>query len=90
MTLDEAVPNAVPINIALKQREYKFTLKDILLLINSNVESDEKIVISENSEEDTWCVLPMNSSLLWGTENENKKVANIGVHDGMIQIWLAN
>ena len=71
-------------------KEYKFTLKDILLLIDCNGESEEKVIISEQSEEETWAFIPMNSKLLWAQENLERKVDSICVYDGMLQIWLAD
>lgn len=66
----------------------KFTLKDILLLLDWNVESEEKVVIAEQCEENTWSILPMNSKLLWVEENLDRHVESISIWNGMIQIWL--
>ena len=67
-----------------------FTVRDVLLLIDSNGESEEKVVISEECDMDTWVVIPYNSSLLWNKEVSNRIVDSIGTHNGMIQIWLAD
>ena len=75
------------------KRDYKFTVKDILYLIDPNAhlgDRDEKIVISEQCEEETWSILPMNSKLLWVQENLDRKVESIDIYDGMFQIWLAD
>lgn len=55
------------------KREYKFTLKDVLFLLDRNGDSDEKIIVSEHCEEETWSILPMNSKLLWVKENLDRK-----------------
>lgn len=73
----------------MRKREYKFTLEDVLLLIDYNREYDEKIVISDQCEEESWIVISTNNSLLWSKENLERKVTSIGVHDEMLQIWLA-
>lgn len=74
----------------MRKRELKFTLKDVLLLIDCNGDSDEKIVISDKIAEETWVTIPLNSDLLWVNENLERKVDCIDVFDGMIQIWLAD
>lgn len=72
----------------MQKREYKFTLEDVLLLIDYNREYDEKIVISDQYEEESWIVISTNNSLLWVKENLERKVTSIGIHDEMLQIWL--
>ena len=75
------------------KRDYKFTVKDILYLMDPNAHlggCDDKIILAEKCEEETWAVLPMNSKLLWVQENLDRKVSSIAIYDGMLQIWLAS
>lgn len=71
-------------------RKHKFTLKDILLLMDGNGMSEEQIIISEECERETWVTAPLNSCLLWVEENLSRKVDSIGVEHGKLQIWLAD
>lgn len=71
-------------------KEYKFTLEDVLYLIDHNGDSDERIIISEHCEQDTWLETPMNSSLIWTRDNLERKVESIGVWGDTLQIWLAD
>ena len=77
----------------MKMREYKFTLEDVLFLLHpGGLQSgaEEKIVISEGGDEDTWGILPYSSSLLWTSEILKRKVECIDVTDEMIHIWLVS
>ena len=69
-------------------REFKFTLEDVLLLIDYNRESDDRIIISEDGDEDRWLVAPINNSLIWTRENLERKVSSICIYDDKLQIWL--
>ena len=71
-------------------RELKFTLKDILFLLDPNGECEDMIIISEHSEKETWVTAPANSCLIWTEENLKRKVDGIGVCGDMLQIWLAD
>ena len=71
-------------------KEYKFTLEDVLLLIDRNGDSEEKIIISEHCDQDTWLTAPMNSSLIWTRENLDRKVESIGIWGETFQIWLVD
>lgn len=71
-------------------RELKFTLKDILLLLDPNGECEEQIILSEQPETDTWVIAPANSSVIWTKENLERKVEGLGIWDGKLQIWLAD
>ena len=67
-----------------------FTLKDILLLIDSARESNEHIIVSETCEKEDWIEIPANSFLLWNDTMLNREVDSIGTYDGMLQIWLGD
>ena len=69
-------------------KDYKFTLEDVLLLIDHNRECTDHIIVSEHCNEVTWVEAPMNSSLLWTKENLAREVESINLWDGMFQIWL--
>ena len=69
-------------------REYKFTLRDVLLLIDYNGDMGEELIISEDGNKDTWVHIPSNSSLLWVKENLDRKVEGLGVYGGKLQIFL--
>lgn len=45
---------------------------------------------SEQINEDSWVIAPMNSKLIRVEDNLNRKVESITVNGGMLQIWLAN
>ena len=67
-------------------KEYKFTLEDVLSLINHD--SSDRIILAEYDREETWLIAPMSSSLIRTKENLDRKVASIGIWDDMLQIWL--
>ena len=72
------------------KRALKFNLNDILLLLDPSSESEDKIILSEQINEDSWVIAPMNSKLIRVEDNLNRKVESITVNGGMLQIWLAN
>lgn len=72
------------------KRALKFNLNDILLLLDPSSESEDKIILSEQINEDSWVIAPMNSKLIRVEDNLNRKVESITVNGGMLQIWLVN
>ena len=86
----QASPSKQDDSCTQSKRALKFNLNDILLLLDPSSESEDKIILSEQINEDSWVIAPMNSKLIRVEDNLNRKVESITVNGGMLQIWLDN
>lgn len=79
----------------MEREEYKFTLKDVLELLNPTGDSEDMVVISEaGKKKPIQTGLPLSSCLLTPTETLSRKVSSIyaDVYDGepVVNIWLVS